>query len=394
MKTSITYIAALLLLAACSSENIVIEPATDTAEEVAGIGVRIEAPVGLGDEFISRASLTYDDAEDIMAFQWGNDDLLGVFACDNDASKRQQLSFSQLKDDPRNTNPDPSDPLLRYFETNDHQVVVNPENQYVACLPYFDGKQLLDYTKIPVSYTGQRQTKPVDFSNYWNDKTDADYKTSQQDASAHLSQYDYLCSGVTTPDANGSIHFDLSRMGAIVRFWIRIDPKNNYVYDELQLVNKDADFITEATMDAATKTLTATGTSHVMALQLGEEGKGFDMTTQSQVDNKSTTPFYDYYNGTYTGYIMAYMMLAPINLKGNDVENCELYLVAHEKEHSENKHYFKATGLSKPDLQPNSFYKWTIVPGEDEPIEFTNITVEEWREGTTFDNNGAGTGTW
>lgn len=386
MKTSITYIAALLLLAACSSENIVIEPATDTAEEVAGIGVRIEAPVGLGDEFISRASLTYDDANDIMAFKWDDADLLGVFTY-NDHS--QQLPFKQLKDD-RNT------PLLRYFETNDNKVVVDPKSPYVACLPYLSGQN--DYTKIPVSYTGQRQIEPVDFSNYWNDKNDKAYKDSQPKASAHLTDYDYLCSGVTTSDDNGSILFDLKRMGAVVRFWIRIDPKNNYVYDELQLVNNSKAFTTEATMNAETQELTptATGKSHVMTLKLGAENIGWDMSVKDNDGTKSTTPFYDYYNGTYTGYIMAYMMLAPINLQGDDVENCELYLVAHEKEYSENKHYFKATGLSKPNLQPNSFYKWTIVPGEDTPIEFSTIKVEEWRNGTSFDNgdNGAGTGSW
>lgn len=391
MKTSITYIAALLLLAACSSENIVIEPAADTAEETAGIGVRIETPVGLGDEFISRASLTYDDANDIMAFKWGNDDCIGVFTySESDAAHSSQQKFSQIEGDPRNT-----DPVLRYFETNDKKVVVVPNSQYVAYMPYmpYDANHSVNfnYTNIPVSYTGQRQTKPVDFSNYWNDKTDAAYKASQTRASAHLSQYDYLCGGVTTSDDNGSILFDLKRMGAIVRFWIRIDPKNNYVYDELQLVNNSKAFTTEATMNAEAQTLTPTATSHVMTLKLGEENVGFDMTDQTNDGTKSTTPFYDWYKGKYTGYIMAYMMLAPINLQGDDVENCELYLVAHERG-TENKHYFKATGLSKPNLQPNSFYKWTIVPGE--PIEFSDITVEQWREGTTFDNNGAGTGTW
>lgn len=391
MNKIITYIAVLLFLAACSSDHIVIEPATDVAEEVAGIGVKIEAPVGLGDEFISRSSLTYDDAKDIMAFQWGNDDCIGVFTYNkDDAEHSSQQKFSQIEGDPRNT-----DPLLRYFETNDFKVVVDPNSKYVACLPYF-ANHPVNYTNIPVSYTGQRQTKPVDFSNYWNNKNDEAYKTSQQAASAHLSQYDYLCTGITTPKPDGSILFNLNRMGAVVRFWILINQENNYVYDELQLVNSSKEFTTEATMNAETKTLTATATSHVLSLQLGEDGEGFDMTEKTNNGTKSTTPFYDYYNGTYTGYIMAYMMLAPINLQGDDVEHCELYLIAHEKANPTNKHYFKATGLSKPNLQPNSFYKWTIVPGEDEPIEFSTITVEEWRKGTEFNNgdNGAGTGSW
>ena len=88
-------------------------------------------------------------------------------------------------------------------------------------------------------------------------------------------------------------------------------------------------------------------------------------------------------------------MFGPIDLTGNDVENSFIYLVAHEKDHPENIHYFKSPGLSKPNLTPNAFYKWTIYPDEDKPIEVSEITVEEWREGTTFENgNGNGTATW
>lgn len=390
MKRLFTYIATLLLLAACSSEEAVIGDVT--ANEVVGIQVEIEDPKGIGDELISRASLAYDDAKDIMAFKWADDDVIGVFTY-TEHTHSQQQKFSQVKGDPINTD------NLRAFMTQDGALHVEKNYQYVSCFPYFADHQF-DYTNIPVDYTGQRQMEPIDFSDY-KQNPDTKYKESQPKASAHLSDYDFLCTGVTDPTPTGGIHFKLNRMGAIVRFWIVLDKNYNYVYDELQLVNNTKMFTTEATMDAEKMTLTPTPTkqSHIVSLKLGADG--FDMTDVPE--NGKSSKFY-YWNGSkHLGAIMAYMMLGPIDLKGTSnietdpgyVENCVLYLVAHEKDDPKIKHYFKATGLSKPNLKPNIFYKWTVYPDKDTPIEVSEITVEEWREGTTFDNgNGNGTGSW
>lgn len=404
MKKLYIFFTILLVLTACSSENIAIdneEPEVEPVVEVKGIQVELTDPVGLGDENITRSTIVYDDAKDIMAFKWGDTDCIGVFTYP-DAEHSQQQKFSQVKD------PSDSD-HLRTFQTQDGALHVNTNYQYVSCFPECSNSHAENYTNIPVSYLGQRQTEPVDFSNYWNDENDEGYKESQEKASAHLPAYDFQCTGVTKPTPTGGIHFKMNRMGAIVRFWIVIDPENNYVYDELQLVNRTKQFTTKATMDAENQILTSTGQSHIVNLQLGNAGEGFDMTDKTNDETKSTTPFYDWYDGTYTGYLMLYMMLAPIDLKGTSntpgesgyVENCFIYLVAHEKGHPENKHYFKSPGLSKPNLKPNTFYKWTIVPNEDTPIEMESITVEEWRTGVGIENNGkdgtkpgSGTETW
>lgn len=382
MKRLFTYIATLLLFAACTSEETVIE--NMTPDNVVRITAEIEDPKGIGDEFVSRASLIYDDDTDVMEFKWGESDVIGVFTYTEHA---QQQKFEQIKDDANTDH-------LRTFKTQDGYLQVDPRQHYVAYMPYLASST--DYTKIPIDYTGQRQMKPVNFSNYWNDKTDKDYKDSQSDASSHLVGYDFQCSGITIPSNNGGIRFCMERMGAIVRFWIVVKPEFNYVYDELQLVNRTKLFTTKALMNVEKQFLTFTEQSHIVNLKLGKDGEGFDMTEQSNDGNKSTTPFYDWYNGKYTGYLMVYMMLGPINLTGDDVENCFIYLVAHEKADHEKKHYFKSSGLSKPNLTPNAFYKWNVYPNEDTPIEVSEITVEEWREGTTFDNgnNGNGTATW
>lgn len=386
MKRLFTYIATLLLLAACSSEEAVIGD-NGGQEKMKGITAEIKDPVLLGDEFISRASLVYDDDNRIMNFKWDAGDNIGVFTY-NVPHTQQQL-FSQ-RDDIEN-----KDDHIRIFKTQDGDLSVTPGQKYVSHFPVISAN---DYTLIPVDYTGQCQTKPVDFSNYFNNKNDKAYKASQPEASAHLSQYDFMCTGPIEPTPWGGIHFPLNRVGAIVRFWLVINSTYNYVYDELQLVNNTKMFTTKATMDASkvpsddVNPLTPTEQSHTINLKFGQDGAGFDLSTPTHDGTKSTNPFYDWYNDKFTGYIQAYMMVAPIDLTG--VESCVLYLVAHKKD-TKTKHYFKSTGLSKPNLKPNTFYQWTVTPGVDTPIEVSEITVEEWREGTTFDNgNGNGTGSW
>lgn len=406
MKKIFTYITALIALAACTNDDSLVGlnnnlnpvpdsiPNNNEEENISDIRVQIVDPKGEGDDDASRATIIYNDAKDIMAFKWENSDVIGVFTYP-DAGHSQQLKFAQIADAPQNTD------HLRVFQTNDGHAQLQVRSQYVSSFPYIES-YTGNYENIPVTYLNQRQTEPVDFSNYWNDETDEYYVKSQAKASAHLGKYDYQCTGPTDPTPNLGINFKLNRMGAIVRFWIVIDPQYNYVYDELQLVNRTKMFTTEALMDAAEKTLKPTAQSHVITLGLGNVGVGFDMTVKANDGIKSTTPFYDWYAETYTGYIMAYMMLGPIDLKGTSetttdpgyVENSFIYLVAHEKEHPDNKHYFKSPGLSKPNLTPNKFYKWTVYPDADTPIEFSEITVEEWREGTIFTNDGKGTETW
>ncbi len=393
MKRLFTYIATLLLFAACTSEEAVIDNVT--AENVACILAEIEHPEGFGDALVSRATLVYDDTKNIMAFKWDDEDHIGVFTKNDSPNHRAQQKYTQVLNDPANTD------NVRAFQTPDGAVHVNKNYQYVSYFPYSD--YVTDYANVPVDYTGQLQTDPVDFSYYWYDSNDEAYKASQPKASAHLPKYDYLCTGVTDPTPTGGIYFKLNRMGAIVRFWLVIDSKYNYVYDEMQLVNNTKMFTTKATMDAENLTLTPTEQSHIINLKFGNAGAGFDLTEMGNDGTRSTSPFYDWYNDEYTGYILAYMMLAPIDLKGTSetptdpgyVENSFVYLVAHEKG-TDIKHYFKSSGLAKPNLKANDFYNWTIYPNEDTPIEVSEITVEQWREGTTFDNgsNGSGTETW
>jgi hypothetical protein len=57
---------------------------------------------------------------------------------------------------------------------------------------------------------------------------------------------------------------------------------------------------------------------------------------------------------------------------------------------------YKADNLVKKNLQAGGLYQWTVTgAGPDTPIEFQNITIQQWAEGPGFTNDdGAGTGEW
>lgn len=381
MKKAFAYIASILLFAACSSEHVAIE---QEVTEEKGQFVTVES-LNMDETLASRSSLYYLYTEKNTVFSWAEGDQIGVFPV---AKNENQMDVPERKSQAiYNVLGGNSSELRRKFEPAEGVSAIARTTEYVAHHPVIQsGKQ--GYTNIPFSYLGQVQSAAVEmcyypFSSNMNPNVDA-YIASEKTAAAHLSPKDYLASPKQTTDELANILFDMKRMGAVVRFYIKApndlknEPKKEVVFEELQLVNNTAvfpGFMTKGFMNLDTHAYEHAETSRVLSLSFGG---GLDMTATSKC----------VYNNV--GYIVAYMMMAPINLTLYDA--CVLYLVGHDKDGK--KYYYKAENLAKPDLTPNKFYQWTISNAdEDTPIEFSEITVEEWREGTSFDNGTDGNGT-
>ena len=122
---------------------------------------------------------------------------------------------------------------------------------------------------------------------------------------------------------------------------------------------------------------------------------------------------------------MAYMMVAPINLKNYLEEAPTLYLIgrkalsfyedfedynaAHDPDITEEqfnallpsekiktyeRKVYKAE-LSKLNLQAGKHHQWVPAASPDSPIEFQNISIQEWENGPGFTNtDGDGTEDW
>ena len=395
MKKFLLYIVSAIMFAACSSEQIELAeqtnektpnatPNTNGEEEAWPWGEGVSATVPNlelhGDQEPTRA-LVYDNDVRFMKFYWNGsaaEDMIGVFPVNSDPTKSSQQCFERIAEESSTGIGNAS----ANFKTKDGGVkTVSESTEYVSYYPFIEGE--LNYVQIPITYLGQKQRENLNIKAYATRKNSDElmnaYKQSELAAAEHLEEFDYLVSSAgSTP--TGDIHFSYTRLGSTVRLFIKAPEQ--IVYDSIQLVNKDVEFMTKGTMNVPAKTLTATKTSHAISLQLGNNG--FDLS-----DNTSN----DYQNPT-TGYIVAYMMLAPIQLDKTDISQCYLYMCGHVKDHPKQKKYFKSAPLTKYDIEQNKTLQWTTTNNTpDEPITFNAISVEEWKEGTTFSNGDDGKGT-
>lgn len=392
MKKLFVYTLAMFTLASCISEGLVVD-VQEQPEDDGRMSIEVEPLTVLG-EGGSRSSIYYDKySGSAMEFVWGEHESLGVFAYANQEHP-QQMKYNIV--DSSN-----SSSLLRYIEPDKNGYNALTENTlYVAYFPYKQENE--DYTKIPIDYRGQVQTGHVDMSVYFK-TTDpaayAPYLESEKEASKHLGKYDYLCTAPQMTTYKKGINFQLSRVGSIARFYIMYPAA--CVYDSLQMVNPKLDFVVSATMDAsstADKALTPVQTSHVMSLELRnpeydpetnpDVERGFDVSMNGAVPAVST--FYNPNNNQ--PYLIAYLMMAPINFAKDGAPQTNLFLFGHDKGNPDAVRLFKATLTSQPDLKNNVMFKWTLRP-EDAPIEFVETTIEDWKEATGFDNGDAGNGT-
>lgn len=411
MKKVFAYISIILFLASCSSEDTISNTDVEIEKELDGQYVEVE-PIEMDESLVTRSTLYYLYTEKKAVFSWGDNDQIGVFAVAKGTNemdkpdKKSQAIYRLLS-----SNSDNASDLFREFEPAPGVQPIAKSTEYVACHPIAQvGK--VGYTDIPFSLLSQTQMAPVEMYYYpfsGNPNVSiADYLQSEKDAASHLSPKDYLASPNQTTSEQANIIFHMKRMGAIVRFYIKApnnlktEPKKEMVYETLHLTCQDESFLgfdVKGEMDLSNRSFVNTEKSKVVSLTFNcpidyptlENVNGDGVIDDNGLDMSLTSKCV--YNGV--GYIVAYMMVAPVDLRGYKENSLTLYLAAHEKGNPENKHYYKATNLARPELYANRFYQWTVANAdEDTPIEFTTITVEEWRKGTDIDNNGAGTSKW
>lgn len=397
------YILTAIILAACSSDKELVEvPGNDNGitegkqpiEEPAireGVWATIPELELYGEDEPTRTSLVFDYNTRTMPASWQENDHIGVFSITSNGTQGDFVLANGQKQVGQNLD-------SGSFNPEDDKITVTDGHLYASYSPYrsytginviFPGAGEFTYDRVPVTYMGQMQNVNVNIDGYYN-RTDAsndyqylkDYLASEPLASAHLGAYDYLVSTATAM-GDGNVDFKYSRVGAVVRLFFQVPAGE--VFDSLQIVNNQADFILKGEINLQTRVLTPTVTGHVMSLKLGEQG--FNFTTVA--GNTS-------YNHTNSkGYIIAYFMCAPITL--TDKEPCKFYLCGHTTDGNGNfvkrKYYTNTVDLTKMDMISNKIQQWAPKTDEDEPIKLMEIEVEQWQEATGFESTG-GTGSW
>lgn len=416
MKKVFLYIAAAMLISACSSdgtsvldieEPIIPNPFPDYVGMVASKpNVESEGD----DDPLTRSTLVFDHTTNIMVASWQETDAVGVYPIVRNGQSIDAFKSSAMEwivdagkgiTSSGNTDKDFSSAV--FVKKENSFATLEAGVSYAAYSPYSLGTSESQYDNIPVTYRNQVQAQNVNINAYYGylvNKDDANlnsYLESEPQASNHLNAYDYLASdAVATP--TGGAHFMFTRLGSVSRFFMYVPELA--VYDEMVFFNDQVNFVLDATMNVREKTLTPTAVGHSLRLKLGPTG--FDMT-----DNTSNS-FYTGY-----GYIIAYLMSAPFeNLK--DYKACTLYLLGHKdvdaagyealpiaeqplyEKISETcyrkKTYYKAT-LTKYNMQQNKLQRWAPSLGKDDPIEFETISVQQWVEETGYTND-KGTEKW
>ena len=370
-----------------------------TVPEEDGDGVYGNAPVVDFGDALTRSTLTFDYNTRTLLFSWEMDDLVGVFPVQDDNSKSQIVyTVNEMISAHR----------ARFTQKDN---AVSPEiktgNLFVSYKPAKE-KYEGNSTEIPVSFANQYQEHPVNMKSYW-DTLKANppigegkyYKESEKMASKHLPKYDFQVSAGAAPRDNHLV-FDYTRLSSFVRLYLKV--KEEATYDSIIILNKDADFFIDGTMDisknVSSEAFTPKTKLHYVTLRLGKktvvdgvtEYAGFSIWNDNltQINEKKCALWSATKNA---GYIVAYMAFVPIQLK-NLANGCTLYLLGHDK--SGNKKYYRAKQpLSKYNLEQNKIQQWAPSENsEDEPIEVIPVEVEEWKADMEFSNEGTGTEEW
>ena len=326
------------------------------------------------DNMVTRSSLIYNYSEKKMHFSWDSGDKIGVFAVNSDPARRQQIQYD-LKGG--------AGTIAGSFDSydTDVQASIEKNKSYLAFRPY---SKIGNYAKLDVKYDGQTakaypKMKYFPFSGNTNANADK-YKASEAAASAHLTDADYMVAPPVVASMDHHCAFEFKRIGAVVRFYLK-SPKA-MIYDGIQLVAKGKKFVLSGMLDAEKRMITPVTTSTAMFLNFSSP---LDMSKPT-----STSADY-YYNGT--GYIVSYMMIAPIDLR--DAQDISIYLKGHI---GSTTYYYKSQGtLEKPNLTANMFYQWTSGENNGDPaIIFDHISVQDWERDVIYSNgeDGTGTSTW
>ena len=396
--------------AACASDSDLLpigEGDTDIMmpEEISGIYGNAPILEYDGDP-ITRSTLTFDITTKTLQFSWEEGDLVGVFPVP-EGEESNEYSQTTYK-----INQVITAHRAKFIQNDKDVNPVKKGKEYVSYKPAqinYDGNS----STIPVSFADQYQESQVAMKYYWDTNASGSapnnetYRDSEKNASKHLPDYDIQVSSGAAPDDN-NLSFDYTRLVSFVRLYIKLT--DQITYDSVIILNKDADFIINATMDISKKVsseaFTPTKTSHYVTLRLGartysEEDKkyiyaGFkvwdDTEEMKKAEPVDICPMWS--NKNKKAYMVVYMAFAPIALKSLPY-GCTLYVLGHDK--AGNKKYYRATApLTRLDLLQNKIHQWAPSDNAapDDPIELVPLQVEEWKTDMNFDNEGTGTEDW
>lgn len=269
--------------------------------------------------------------------------------------------------------------------------------RWTAYLPYnsrfsVDANPSVKFNALPLDYTNQTQMELPDMEALYlgKDGTARGYNNPYYIASEiasckHLAQKDY-CISPEMVWTGQRIKFEFQHIGAIARFFL-LAPEENLTLEKLELICDRKIFHAKAEVDL-TSHLYDANALHRGVKVAGDEGplqiKATDDASQKLTLNFTQTKDLKVQKPTtenrYGNYIVAYMMVFPVEYKSETDGNLFVYVTARNEQGKEV--HFVSEPLADRTLRSGYYYQWNLRTHPDDglyPIELT-ATLLPWQD--------------
>lgn len=395
INTILSIFSFIIILSACGSkEDLVIdEPKIEEIADAEDIDAVMCDGFYPGDE-VTRTSLIY--GQNGLSFSWKSDDKFGVFPTSSGELRTENEHASQAK---FYCSKIVNGGMTAEIKTDDTGFSFSNNFNFTAYTPYISSNDQ-NFKQIPFNFSNQVQQGLVDMAAYHTGGyNNAAYKESERIACLHLSENDVMISPEMTPE-NQAIRFRMRHVGSIARFYVLFPKGKILKIKDIKLIADKPIFYEggyinlsshpfEPSKEPSTAIPALNSTPNNWGVDLkpypGEsqitpnEGTKTNCLTLKFGTNKDNPEgIYNNWqsNDDYANYLMAYLMMYPINYDSNTA-SAYLYVTADDE--NGNEVHFRTTKLSSKYMCSGYVYQWTKNQTEDTPIELT-ATLLPWQD--------------
>lgn len=250
----------------------------------------------------------------------------------------------------------------------------------------------IKYTALPFDFSDQTQMGLTDMQALYQGKggqpkgyNNPVYIETEAKACKHLALADFSVSPEMLWDGEG-INFNFQHVGAIARLFM-LAPAENLTLEKLELICDKKIFHTKGEVDITSHIYDADATRK--GVKLVGDGGDVQMRPTDEASQKVTLNFPSTYSlkiqqptaeNRYLNYMVAYIMLYPIDYQSARDGNLYVYVTARDESNKEV--HFVSDPLSDRNLKSGYYYEWTLRTKLQDglyPIELT-ATLLPWQD--------------
>lgn len=424
IKTYLYIFICLTVFAACSTENIdepTVPPIDTTWETIDMPGSSVTVTGFECGDATTRSSWQFNGQK--MVFGWEQGDAIGLYpTAGTSIEPSEENSWEESNPtlvDPsvqkhplydndkvchtKGTRAQATKAYVKYFtkdsqtqslHIDDGSFVWEEQTRWTTYKPYNpnynpNAEPSVYYTALPVDFSDQTQQGLTDMQALYQGKggqpkgyNNPVYMETEAVACKHLASADF-CISPEMVWAGERINFEFRHVGAIARLFM-LAPEANLTLKKMELICDSKIFHSTGEVDLTSHLYDAGATNKgvklvgdVAPIQITPTDEPSQKVTLKFVENvKIQKPTAD---NKYLNYLVAYMMLYPIDYQSERDGNLFAYVTALDENGKEV--HFVSEPLSDRNLKSGYYYQWTLRTHEDDglyPIRLT-ATLLPWQ---------------